>query len=98
MKSLLAAAPLVMGVAIALLLPEPGPSAVLVCTPLALLACLLLARAGGADKYFLLQVFVAALLVRVLVGTAIFTSGLQLFFGGDAMLYDDLGNAEDTDR
>ena len=93
MKSLLAAAPLVLGIAIALLLPEHGPSAVLVCAALALVACLLLARAGAADKNFLLQIFVAGLLARVLVGTAIFTSGLQVFFGGDAILYDEVGDA-----
>ena len=93
MKSLLASAPLVLGVAIALLLPEDGPTAVLVCTAFSLPACLLVARAGGADKDFLLQVFIGGLLARVLVGAAIYTSGLQQFFGGDAMIYDELGNA-----
>jgi len=93
MKSLLAAAPLVLGVAIALLLPEHGAAAVLVCTVLSLPACLLLVRGGGADRYFLLRIFAAGLLARVLVGTAIFSSGLQQFFGGDAMVYDELGHA-----
>jgi hypothetical protein len=40
------------------------------------------------DGPFLLKLFVAAVLVRVLVGTMIYTFNGQEFFGGDAMTYD----------
>jgi len=42
----------------------------------------------------LLQLFVAALLVRMLVAVAIFGFHGQDFFGGDAITYDFFGNAQ----
>jgi len=45
------------------------------------------------EGQFLLQVFVAALLVRVLVGAVINVFELQEFFGGDAITYDFYGFA-----
>lgn len=47
-----------------------------------------------ADGRFLLKLFIAALLVRFLVGTTIFAFNLQDFFGGDALTYDFFGNAQ----
>src|SRR2546430_2204501 len=45
------------------------------------------------DGQFLLQLFVAALLVRVIVGTLINVFELQEFFGGDTFTYDFYGSA-----
>jgi Dolichyl-phosphate-mannose-protein mannosyltransferase len=43
---------------------------------------------------FLLQLFAWALLVRILVATAIFMFNMQEFFGGDAITYDFFGFAQ----
>jgi hypothetical protein len=91
MKSLLAVLSLATGVGVALLVPEFGTAAVLFCAALALLAGLIITRAPARDRNFLLQLFVAGLLARVLVGTLIHSFELQGFFGGDAITYDDLG-------
>ncbi|HYO99635.1 MAG TPA: glycosyltransferase family 39 protein [Pyrinomonadaceae bacterium] len=45
----------------------------------------------GHDKEFMLQLFAAALFVRVLVATGIYMLRLQAFFGGDSLGYDQLG-------
>ena len=65
-----------------------------------LLATVLASLAGyyaykqGADGPFLLRLFIAALLVRVILGTAIFVFRGQDFFGGDALTYDFFGYAQ----
>jgi len=46
------------------------------------------------DGTFLLRLFVAALLARVIIALAIFTFRAQYFFGGDAITYDFYGNAQ----
>ena len=72
---------------------EGGAAAMLLC------ACLSLAvvKAGGAaveeQRRFLVQIFAAGLLVRVLIGTIIYGFRLQEFFGGDAYTYDYMGRA-----
>jgi hypothetical protein len=66
--------------------------AVLLCTTLAVVAGLY-AYKQGADGPFLLRLFIAALLVRMLLGTAIFVFKGQEFFGGDALTYDYFGYA-----
>jgi hypothetical protein len=48
----------------------------------------------GTDGRLLLRLFVAALLARMLVGTAIFVFRGQDFFGGDALTYDYYGYAQ----
>jgi hypothetical protein len=48
----------------------------------------------GTDGIFLLRLFIAALLVRMLLGTAIFVFKGQEFFGGDALTYDFFGFAQ----
>ncbi len=45
------------------------------------------------DGVFLLRLFIAALLVRMILGTAIFVFKGQEFFGGDALTYDFVGHA-----
>lgn len=67
--------------------------AVLVCAGLAVVAGLLIARQPDGSE-FLLRIFVSALLLRLILGTAIFVFRGQEFFGGDAFTYDYLGFAQ----
>jgi len=67
--------------------------AVLFCTALAAVAGFY-AYKREADGSFLLRLFVAALLVRMILGTAIFVFRGQEFFGGDAITYDFFGQAQ----
>jgi 4-amino-4-deoxy-L-arabinose transferase-like glycosyltransferase len=60
---------------------------VLVCGACALVVCFFIKR-SELHQEFLLQVFISALLVRVLLASAIFVLRLQGFFGGDALTYD----------
>jgi hypothetical protein len=92
MNGLLAFAALVLAVAVLIFVPSEGASALLVGGAAAGLAGWFIARAG-TDKTFLLQLFVGALLVRILTGTIIFAFNLQEFFGGDANNYDLFGFA-----
>jgi 4-amino-4-deoxy-L-arabinose transferase-like glycosyltransferase len=48
---------------------------------------------GKSDREFLLRLFIAALLLRWIVGSIIYYKGWQAFFGGDAETYDAFGNA-----
>ncbi|MFN2480557.1 MAG: hypothetical protein ABR554_03600, partial [Pyrinomonadaceae bacterium] len=75
---------------IILFVPGFGTGAVAVCAALALVAGFAISRTKENGE-FLLRLFAGALLVRVLVGTAIFYFNLQGFFGGDAFTYDILG-------
>jgi Dolichyl-phosphate-mannose-protein mannosyltransferase len=45
------------------------------------------------EQTFLFQIFIAALLIRIIVGTVINIFELQSFFGGDAYTYDTYGMA-----
>lgn len=67
--------------------------AVLFCTALASVAGFY-AYKREVDGSFLLRLFVAALLARMIVGTAIFIFRAQDFFGGDALTYDYYGFAQ----
>ncbi|MGH9929967.1 MAG: glycosyltransferase family 39 protein [Pyrinomonadaceae bacterium] len=67
--------------------------AVLLCTALATIAGFY-AHKRDADGRFLLRLFVAGLIARIVIGLAIFTFRGQDFFGGDAMTYDFFGNAQ----
>ncbi|HXL80437.1 MAG TPA: glycosyltransferase family 39 protein [Pyrinomonadaceae bacterium] len=67
--------------------------AVMFCTVLALLGGLY-AYKQKAHGTFLLRLFVAALLARMLVAVVIFGFHGQDFFGGDAITYDFFGNAQ----
>ena len=92
MNALLTVLALIVSTGIAFLVPNYGGPAVLVCAALAILAVLLISRIEGGSQ-FLVQIFVAGLLVRMLVGSAIFAFHLESFFGGDALTYSDLGYA-----
>lgn len=70
-------------------------------TAKAVLLCTLLAVAAGFFIYkreeygtFLLRLFIAALLVRMVLGATLFVFRLQDFFGGDAWTYDYFGWAQ----
>ena len=76
--------------AVGVLMPTFGAPAVVVGGMLAAAAGVLISR-SQYDKSFLLNVFIAGLMARVLVGTLIFVFELQAFFGGDALTYDHLG-------
>jgi hypothetical protein len=67
--------------------------AVLLCTALAAVAGFYSYK-RATDGRFLLRLFVAGLLVRIVIGLAIFTFRGQDFFGGDALTYDFFGNAQ----
>ena len=67
--------------------------AVLLCATLAALAGLFSYRQGTNGPY-LLKIFVAALLVRMVLATAIFVFHGQGFFGGDAITYDYIGYSQ----
>ena len=67
----------------------------------AVLLCTALASVVGFYSYkretdgrFLLRLFVAALLARMVIGLTIFTFRGQYFFGGDAITYDFFGSAQ----
>jgi Dolichyl-phosphate-mannose-protein mannosyltransferase len=67
--------------------------AVLLCVALASLVGLIAYR-QGENGPFLLQLFVAALLVRVIVGVCIYIFNGEVFFGGDALAYEYWGWAQ----
>jgi 4-amino-4-deoxy-L-arabinose transferase-like glycosyltransferase len=92
MNSVLIFLALVLCAGISVFVPMFGASAVILCAVLACLAGFVISRVKE-DAQFLLRVFVGGLLVRVLVGTLIFSLNLQEFFGGDAFTYDFFGNS-----
>ena len=67
--------------------------AILLCGGLATLAGFIAFRQSRYGP-FLLKLFVVALLIRLLIGTAIFVFNGQAFFGGDALTYDFFGFAQ----
>lgn len=67
----------------------------------AMLLCAVFAGVAGWYAYrqeqhglFLLQIFIAALLIRLIVASLIFANYGQEFFGGDAFTYDFLGQTQ----
>src|SRR5436305_13909673 len=91
MNALLALLALALSVSIALIFSPDGPAAVVVCAALASATGLVISR-YGAHARFLVHVFVAAVMFRVMVGSMIYYFNLQDFFGGDAYTYDYLGS------
>ncbi|HEY0077486.1 MAG TPA: glycosyltransferase family 39 protein, partial [Pyrinomonadaceae bacterium] len=91
MKSILAAASVALGVLVVALSPEYGVGALLLCLMLGFVVVVCISQLK-IEREFLLQLFIAGLLVRIFVGTLIFYFNLQTFFGGDAFSYDFLGD------
>jgi 4-amino-4-deoxy-L-arabinose transferase-like glycosyltransferase len=90
MNGILTALAFTISLGIGVLLPSEGPVALILCAISATVACFFINRIQEHRK-FLLQVFLGGLLVRMLVGTAIYYGNLQEFFGGDALTYDQQG-------
>jgi hypothetical protein len=90
MNAALSIIALLTGTCIALFIPRYGSMALLFCIVLAL-GCGYAISKIETDRRYLLQLFISALLVRLIVGSLIFSLELQDFFGGDAVTYDILG-------
>src|SRR5215213_961745 len=75
----------------AALFVEGGAAAMLFCVCLSLLVVKVGDLVVDDQRRFLMQIFIAGLLVRVLIGTVIYGFELQSFFGGDAYTYDFMG-------
>ncbi len=71
--------------------PETGLA--IVTGFLAAAACAWAVLRGQLDRRFLLKLFIAALLLRWIVACMVFSKGLQMFFGADAITYDAFGHA-----
>src|SRR5215212_5408477 len=92
MNILLIALTLVICGGVIFLQPEEAPGALAFCALASLPTIYILARSGN-EKTFLLRLFLIALLVRIIIGTIIFTAHLEEFFGGDANTYDIFGQS-----
>jgi hypothetical protein len=90
MNAALAILFLLIGSVIALFIPRYGGAALLFCIVVASAFAYLIGKVES-DRRYLLQLFVAGLLVRMVIGSVIFAFELQGFFGGDAITYDHLG-------
>jgi hypothetical protein len=91
MNAVIAALAVIIAVAVGLAVPG-GAGAVLLCIVAGFSASLVIGRVRE-HRQFLLRIFAVALLARVLIGTVIFLLKLQIFFGGDALTYDQFGYA-----
>jgi hypothetical protein len=92
MNGLLLAIALLMFAGIVMMAPPEGGAAVVLALPVAAVAAWLIYR-PKIDQKFLVRLFVAGLLVRIIVGTMIFVFHQQTFFGGDALTFDFFGYA-----
>lgn len=89
MNALLAVLALGLCAAIAVFV-QGGAAATLLCAALASAVGAVI-HTNKAERVLLLRLFMAGLLLRMLIGTVIYIAGLQEFFGGDAITYDDFG-------
>jgi 4-amino-4-deoxy-L-arabinose transferase-like glycosyltransferase len=87
MNALLALLALALAVSVSLIFPAEGATAVIFCAVVAGCVGVLVSR-HSTHARFLVQVFVAAVLIRVALGALIYHFKLQEFFGGDAFTYD----------
>jgi len=92
LNALLTILALAMFVVILVVAPVDGASATLLTLPLTAL-CAFMILGIKDDRKFLLRLFFAGLLARMLIGTLIYFLHLQEFFGGDAFTYDFFGSA-----
>src|SRR2546421_582413 len=90
MNALLLLLALALSVSVSLAMPADGPAAVLLCASLSSVVALAISRRSTHAR-FLVHVFVAGVIVRAAVGSAIYYAHWQGFFGGDAFTYDYLG-------
>jgi 4-amino-4-deoxy-L-arabinose transferase-like glycosyltransferase len=87
---LLAFALLLLG-AVLLIAPADGGPAALLTLPL--VAAVTYGIYQLEDRKFLIRLFLAAFLLRIMIGTLIYAFHWQAFFGGDAITYDVVGDA-----
>jgi hypothetical protein len=89
MNSVLAAFALIVCVAVIVVFPDHSgaAAALVICALLALPAAIIISR-SNIESQFLVKLFVAGILVRLVVGSLINVFALQDFFGGDAYTYD----------
>jgi 4-amino-4-deoxy-L-arabinose transferase-like glycosyltransferase len=94
MNSVLAVLTLIVCVSVIVVVPahSDAAAALVICALVAIPASFLVFR-SKIENHFLFQLFIGALLVRILVGTIINVFELQDFFGGDAYTYDYYGSA-----
>lgn len=90
MNSVLAFLAIVLGIAIAVMIPNEGQPALIFCIVLGFVAGFFI-YVIEEDRRFLLQIYLMGLLLRVLAGSLIYRFELQAFFGGDAFTYDAYG-------
>jgi 4-amino-4-deoxy-L-arabinose transferase-like glycosyltransferase len=94
MNSVLAALTLIVCVGVMVVVPDhSGAAAALVVSTLIAVAASFVIFRSKIENQFLFQLFIGALLVRMVVGTLINIFELQDFFGGDARIYDTYGLA-----
>ncbi len=94
MNSVLAALALVICVGVIVVVPDHSGAvaALVLCAFVGAVAAYVISTLK-IERQFLLQTFVGALLIRMVVGTLINVFQLQDFFGGDAYTYDFFGSA-----
>jgi dolichyl-phosphate-mannose-protein mannosyltransferase len=94
MNSVLSALALIVCVGVIVVVPDHAgaAAALVICALLAIPAAVVIFRTK-IEPQFLLKLFVAGLLIRLLVATLINVFALQDFFGGDAYTYDFYGSA-----
>jgi Dolichyl-phosphate-mannose-protein mannosyltransferase len=94
MDKILAIFCFLLGLSISLIAFPEGATAVLVLTVCSLAAIAIIRHTvkDKEDKEFVQRLFIIALLLRVSFGTIVHIFDLREFFGGDAILYDLLGN------
>ncbi len=91
MNAALAVILLIICGSILFLSPAQAPGALAACAAVTIPTLIVLAR--GSERTFLLRLFVCGLILRLVVGTIIFSGNMQEFFGGDAHTYDFLGRS-----
>src|ERR1041385_4152734 len=74
------------------LMPTEGGPALMLALPVAAGVGLVISKIKE-DEAFLLRLFVAAIMVRIFVGSAIYYFNQTAFFGGDANTFDTFGYA-----
>lgn len=89
MNSVIATLALIVCVGVIVVVPDHSgaAAALVICALLAVPAAIIIFRTK-IESNFLVKLFVAGLLIRVVVGTLINVFALQDFFGGDAYTYD----------
>ncbi|HKO96125.1 MAG TPA: glycosyltransferase family 39 protein [Pyrinomonadaceae bacterium] len=94
MNSVLATLALAVCVGVIMIVPDhaAAAAALVLCSVVAAVAAYVISTIK-LEKQFLLQLFLGALLVRIVLGTLINVFELQDFFGGDAYTYDFYGTA-----